>query len=557
MKHVIYFRSQNREMISRCANRFLTSLVVALVAQHCCCFSAVQVETTPAQPAMPKVSCFNRRIRAVFGPLVKSNIHVKDRTGAMIPVLQSDESCGVRLARDKKQNLSFFSGYDSCYARIEGSKVIVPLQIQLTGEDRWLRVNISCPLIKRQRVRTPPIPTPLPGNCDTERALRLDCGPRSISGDACDKLGCCYDAEESTCYYRLDACSVDGHFVFSVKSTDTDPPIDPSSLTVKGQPHCSPAATTTDTAVFKIGIMDCGAKMTVKGDMKIFELEVEELQTKGVTKHSPFNVQVQCEYNALHVKRAADLRPFSPVTKPPPAVALGTMVVQMRIAQDASFTSFFPEEQLPITFPLRKVVYVEVSIAQPSPDPSLSLRVRDCFAYPASGHSVWTLLHDGCPNPLDNMRSSVPVSDGGKIDSHSQFRRFDVKTFAFLDPHTGHPSGEEMYFYCWVEICTNAADCAQPCAIVSADGERRRRGATSQYNLVSLGPLLLGHNVTELEDNRCVKQKTMFQVTACVLSGVGAALVLILMVALWSSIRKHQRPEAPQVIEGQVEDLFQ
>lgn len=42
-----------------------------------------------------------------------------DRTGAMIPVLQSDESCGVRLARDKKQNLSFFSGYDSCYARIE------------------------------------------------------------------------------------------------------------------------------------------------------------------------------------------------------------------------------------------------------------------------------------------------------------------------------------------------------------------------------------------------------------------------------------------------------
>ncbi|XP_037332388.2 zona pellucida sperm-binding protein 4-like [Pungitius pungitius] len=554
MKHAIYFRSQSREMISRGAKRFWTSLVVALVAQHCCCFSAVQVETTPAQLAVPKVSCFHRRIRAVFGPLVKSNIHVKDRTGATVPVLLSEGSCGVRLGRDKKQNLSFFSGYDSCYARIEGSKVIVPLQIQLSGEDRWLMVNISCPLIKRQRVRTPPIPTPLPGNCDTERALRLDCGPRSISGDACDKLGCCYDAQESTCYYRLDACSVDGHFVFSVKSTDTDPPIDPSSLAVKGHPQCSPAATTSDTAVFKIGIMDCGAKMKGKGDLKIFELEVEELQTKRVTKPSPFNVQVQCEYNALHVKRAADLRSFSPVTKPPPAVALGTIVVQMRIAQDASFTSFFPKEQLPITFPLRKVVYVEVSMAQPSPDPTLSLRVRDCFAYPASGHSVWTLLHDGCPNPLDDMRSSVPVSDGGETDTRSQFRRFDVKTFAFLDPHTGHPSGEEMYFYCWVEICTNTADCAQPCAIVSADGEqrrrRRRRGATSQYNLVSLGPLLLGQNATDPEDNGSVKRKTMLQVTVYVLSGVGAALVL--MVALWWSIRKHQRPEAPQV-----ENLFQ
>uniref|UniRef100_A0AAQ4PI32 Uncharacterized protein n=1 Tax=Gasterosteus aculeatus aculeatus TaxID=481459 RepID=A0AAQ4PI32_GASAC len=339
------------------------------------------------------------------------------------------------------------------------------------------------------------------------RALRLDCGPRSISGDACDKLGCCYDAEESTCYYRLDGegtCSVDGHFVFSVKSTDTDPPIDPSSLTVKGQPHCSPAATTTDTAVFKIGIMDCGAKMTVM-----------PLVMKIPTQDD----LVQCEYNALHVKRAADLRPFSPVTKPPPAVALGTMVVQMRIAQaitcviysfllDASFTSFFPEEQLPITFPLRKVVYVEVSIAQPSPDPSLSLRVRDCFAYPASGHSVWTLLHDGCPNPLDNMRSSVPVSDGGKIDSHSQFRRFDVKTFAFLDPHTGHPSGEEVMFYlCMFSMRSKKGVLLQMCSIPRSD-VLLLRGATSQYNLVSLGPLLLGHNVTELEDNRCVKQKT-------------------------------------------------
>ncbi|KAM8844557.1 zona pellucida sperm-binding protein 4-like isoform 2-T2 [Spinachia spinachia] len=555
MKHVIYFRSQNPEMISRCANRFLTALVVAFVSQPCC-FSAVQLETTPAQRAVPKVSCFNRGIRAVFGPLVKSNMHVTDRTGAMIPVLQSDVSCGVRLGRDKKQNLSFFSDYDSCYARIEGGKVIVPLQIQLTGEDSWLRVNVSCPLIKRQRVRTPPIPTPLPGNCDTESALRLDCGPQSLSGDACDKLGCCYDAQESICYYRLDACSVDGHFVFSVKSTDTDPPIDPSSLTVKGQPQCLPAATTSDTAVFKIGITDCGAKMKVKGDVKIFELEVEELQTKRATKHSPFNVQVQCEYNALHVKRAADLRSFSPVTKPPPAVALGNIVVQMRIAQDASFTSFFPKEQLPITFPLRKVVYVEVSIAQPSPDPTLSLRVRDCFAYPASGHSVWTLLHDGCPNPLDNMGSSVPVSGQGETDTHSQFRRFDVKTFAFLDPDTGHPSREEMYFYCWVEICMNAADCAQPCAIVS-DGERQRREAMSRYNLVSLGPLLLGQNVTELEDNRCVKKTTMFQVSVYVLPAVGAALLFILMVALRSRIRKPHRPAAPKAFESQVEHLFQ
>lgn len=54
------------------------------------------------------------------------------------------------------------------------------------------------------------------------------------------------------------------------------------------------------------------------------------------------------------------------------------------------------------------------------------------------------LLLDRCPNPVDNMRSSVPVDNQGKTASHSQVRRFDVKTFAFLDPHTGHPSVEEV-----------------------------------------------------------------------------------------------------------------
>lgn len=69
--------------------------------------------------------------------------------------------------------------------------------------------------------------------------------------------------------------------------------------------------------------------------------------------------------------------------------------VYMFVAADASFTSFIPEEQLPLTLPLREAVNVEISIVQPSPDPTLSLRVRDCFAYPGSRHSVWTLLYDG------------------------------------------------------------------------------------------------------------------------------------------------------------------
>uniref|UniRef100_A0A8C6LYK5 Zona pellucida sperm-binding protein 4-like n=1 Tax=Nothobranchius furzeri TaxID=105023 RepID=A0A8C6LYK5_NOTFU len=265
-----------------------------------------------------------------------------------------------------------------------------------------------------------------------------DCGQRGISIEDCNKLGCCYDRHTSACYYRLNACSLDGHFVFTVKATDTHPPIDPNNLVIKDQPHCSPKVSTPDTAVFKIGVMDCGATMKVK--------QTESELDSGSSQESD-------------LKRAKALRSLYTVTTPPVVVAQGTIRVQMRIAKgfgklgigctdtlfslDASFTSFIPEDQLPLTIPLREMVHVEISIAEPFPDPALSLRVRDCFAYPVSKHSVWTLLHDGCPNPLDDLRSSILVDNHEKTTNHSQLRRFGVKTFAFLDPETGNPSSEE------------------------------------------------------------------------------------------------------------------
>ncbi|XP_026201647.1 zona pellucida sperm-binding protein 4-like [Anabas testudineus] len=531
----------------------LILLTFTLTAQHCSCFSDVQVKKTP-ELALPRVTCSARRIKAAFSALVNSNVHVRDTWGGSVPVSQSEESCGVRLSREKDQSLSFYSRYDSCYVQTEGGRVVVPLQVQLIGEEKWFRVNISCPLIKRENERNLP-PTPLPGNCDTERALRVDCGNPSISTEACYKLGCCYDARDLTCYYKLNDCSLDGHFVFSVKTTDADVLIDPNSLIIKDHPQCFPVVTTIDTAVFKIGVTDCGAKMKERGDVVIYELEVEELKSRSLTDRSAFSLQVQCEYDAADLKRAADLRPLHEVTNPPLVAALGTIRVQMRIATDESFKSFFAEDQLPLALPLRETAYVEVSIARPTPDPTLSLRVRDCFAYPASRRSVWMLLYDGCPNPSDNMRSSVPVDHRGRATSHSQVRRFDVKTFAFLDPDTGHPSVEEIYFYCWVEICTADDECAQSCTIISSENERQRREATSdsdQLQLVSLGPLMLGQNDTEVDDSPCEKQQK-FRMAAYLFSGVGATLLLVLLFTLWPCIKKCRATQEQQVDSEQCE----
>ncbi|KAJ7992637.1 hypothetical protein DPEC_G00280740 [Dallia pectoralis] len=426
---------------------------------------------TRAREALPRVICTGRRIRAVFSQAVQPNLRIKDRSGISGPVPKAIELCGVRMG-EKNGSLLFYSRYDSCYTQVKDDTVVISLGVQLTAGNQWYRVNISCPLLKKM-VHKPDMRTmSSPGKCNIHRALRVNCGPQDVSSDGCLRLGCCYDYLQSNCYYRTNACSQDGHFVFSVKATDTSPSLNPSNLRVKDYPQCSPVATFANIAVFKIGVMECGTKMMVIGDVVRYEVEVEETHPKATGKHSPFSLQVQCQYEHSSLQHS-HLQSLNP-TNPPPVTALGSIRVQMRIATDESFTSFLPGDNLPLTVSLRTPVYVEVSIASPSPDPSLSLHVRDCFAYPTSRHSIWTLLYDGCPYPLDNMRSSVPVDTQGKTTSHSQVRRFDVKTFAFLDPESGHPSVEEVNFYCWVEICSEEARCEQACSITSPDGERIR-----------------------------------------------------------------------------------
>ncbi|KAG7262382.1 hypothetical protein CRUP_018306 [Coryphaenoides rupestris] len=312
-----------------------------------------------------------------------------------------------------------------------------------------------------------------------------------------------------------------------------EPRINPRTLGVRGHRDCLPVVATDDVAIFKIHTTNCGSRMTLQGDMLTYEVVVESLQTD----QSPFSLQVQCMYEGPGFQSATTVHSARIITTPAPLVAMGTVRVQMRIATDSSFSSFIDGDQLPVAFPLRSPVYVEVSIRQPAPEPGLSLQVRDCFAYPASRTSVWTLLYDGCPNLLDPLRSSTPVDSQGVTGAPSQVRRFNVKTFAFLDPQTGQPSSEEVwdlgiYFYCWVEICT--IDCAQPCTIISSEDKlrrrrRRRRGEVWSAQVVSLGPLQLGHYDTEPEK---LQPNTMFQGTLYSLGGI------LLVVALLCTIQQ-------------------
>ncbi|KAG7262397.1 hypothetical protein CRUP_018321 [Coryphaenoides rupestris] len=125
----------------------------------------------------------------------------QDSSGARVPVPQDEGPCGVRQSKeDSGGGVSFYSRYNSCYTHIQGSSIVVPLAVQLAGDDRWLGVNISCPLTKRQPQATHSL---FPGQCDIVPALRVPCGHPLVSMETCGGLGCCFDAQDAACYYIL------------------------------------------------------------------------------------------------------------------------------------------------------------------------------------------------------------------------------------------------------------------------------------------------------------------------------------------------------------------
>lgn len=71
------YKHLNQKMDYKCAKLCVISVIFVVMAQHSWSFSTVQVWKTPEQLVLPRVTCSARRLKAVFGPLVKSNIHVK------------------------------------------------------------------------------------------------------------------------------------------------------------------------------------------------------------------------------------------------------------------------------------------------------------------------------------------------------------------------------------------------------------------------------------------------------------------------------------------------
>ncbi|KAK2919044.1 hypothetical protein Q8A73_003415 [Channa argus] len=400
--------------------------------------STTKVRNTPSVLPKPSVSCSSHQMIVELPPGPISGIVVKDIKGNQMNVQYAPEHCGYSASTGQDGRIRLrLQLHSRCHMSVQGKVYIITIIYMTVNGMR--EAQLSCPVV-------------LPGagkECNLPSEQRLPCGPGSVSQTQCLSMGCCFSKHPPVCYYPMDECTIDRHFVFSVPASLTEPPLSPSMLVTAGNTTCKPQRVTADYALFKIPMDGCGTQRVSLGQAVIYMVEVINkvqaisLNYGTITRDSPVRLLVECRFLPGSVLSVGYL--VKTPTLGPGVQTQGIFGVQLRIAKDAQYSSYYPQYHQPLQMLLDKPLYLEVRLLN-APDPSLVLLVHFCVAYPRSATAVWVLLYNGCPNPLDPALQQAVLSDLQTSSPRAQTRRFTISTFQFLPDGEFMDPDEEIYF---------------------------------------------------------------------------------------------------------------
>ncbi|KAM4828569.1 zona pellucida sperm-binding protein 4 [Thomomys bottae] len=422
-----------------------------------------------------------------------------DRHGAQRR-LQNDSDCGIWVTEGPGGSVVLEATYSSCLISPWGSYHTFVVDVQGPDLDAPTvaseRKVFRCPMVLEARV------------CDSVKAQdRLLCGPSSISREDCEELGCCYSSKEegSSCYYgnRVTThCSPEGRFSIAVSTRVASPPlrVDSVRLVFRNDSGCGPVLTTRTFVLFRFPFTSCGTTRRITGDQAVYENELaatREVQAWGygsITRDSDFRLRVGCSYSVNSDKLPVDIRVYT-VSPPPAQIRPGPLTLELRIAKDESYSSFYSGRDYPVVRWLRDPVFVEASVLHRT-DPQLGLQLLHCWATPGPSPrhpQQWPILVAGCPYAGDDYETRrIPVHAAVNLPAHHQ--RFSISTFSFTNS-TGAEKAlrGQVYLHCSTAICQPAEtpSCQPTCPVSSRKGTSGLYFENSTTSISSKGPMIL------------------------------------------------------------------
>ncbi|KFO05801.1 Zona pellucida sperm-binding protein 4, partial [Balearica regulorum gibbericeps] len=420
--------------------------------------------------------------------------------------LQNDSDCGLWVSGAPDGSRKVSVSYTGCYVfEWDGNYLML---VGLEGTDAAGQKVIHKEKLLRCPVDFPALDAPSSSVCSAVLSQdRLPCASLPISQGDCELRGCCYDPRDRVkpCYFGNTVtahCTSEGQFSIAISRDVTLPPVilDSVQLASGHGTGCVPVVKNNAFVVYQFPLSACGTTFQVTGDQAIYENELvasRDVKTGSlgsVTRDSTFRLHVRCSYSMTGSFIPLSVQVF---TLPPlPAVSQpGPLSLELRVASDRSYTSYYTDSDYPVVKTLRDPVYAEVKILQRT-DPELVLILHHCWATPSVNPQQklqWPVLVDGCPYAGDNYQTQlVPLSLGSGLLFPSHYQRFTLYTFTFVDSTSQEMLSGLVYLHCSASVCHRSVQ--ESCATTCAAQARGKRSAEhlqdSASHVSSKGPVI-------------------------------------------------------------------
>ncbi|NWU36243.1 ZP4 protein, partial [Hylia prasina] len=425
--------------------------------------------------------------------------------------LQNDSGCGLLVSGTPDGSRKVVVSYAGCYV-FEWDRNYLVL-VGREGTDAAGQKVLHEEMLLRCPVNLPALDAPGNSVCSAVPSQdRLPCTSLPLSQGDCEARGCCYDPRDRVkpCYFGNTVtahCTPDGQFSIAVSRDVTLPPValDSVQLASGHSTGCVPVLTNNAFVVYQFPLSACGTTFQMIGDQAIYENELvasRDVKTGSlgsVTRDSIFRLHVRCSYSISGSSIPLSVQVF---TLPPlPAVSQpGPLSLQLRVASDGNYTSYYMDSDYPVVKTLRDPVYAEVKILQRT-DPDLILVLHHCWATPSTNPQQqlqWPILVDGCPYAGDNYQTQLmPQSFTSGLLFPSHYQRFTLYTFTFVDSTSQEKLSGMVYLHCSASVCHRSVK--ESCITTCPSRVRGKRSAEHPFqegtsHVSSKGPVIFLQN---------------------------------------------------------------
>ncbi|NWT02014.1 ZP4 protein, partial [Mionectes macconnelli] len=467
--------------------------------------------------------------------------------------LQNDSDCGLSVSETPGGFRKVLVSYTGCYIfEWDGHYLLL---VGLEGTDATGQKVLHEETLLRCPMDLPALDAPSSSVCSAVPSQdRLPCVSLPVSQGNCEVQGCCYDPRDrvNPCYFGNTVtahCTPDGQFSIAVSRDVTLPPIvlDSVHLAHGHSTGCVPTVKNNAFVVYQFPLSACGTTFQVTGDQAIYENElvafrdVKTASLASVTRDSTFRLHVRCSYSISGSSVPLSVQVF---TLPPlPAVSQpGPLSLELLVASDGSYTSYYTDSDYPVVKTLRDPVYAEVKVLQRT-DPDLTLVLHHCWATPSTNPQQqlqWPVLVDGCPYAGDNYQTElVPLSFASGLLFPSHYQRFTLYTFTFMDSASQEKLSGLVYLHCSASVCHRSVQ--ESCTTTCPVRTRGKRSAEHHFQEVasqvsSKGPVIFLPDELRWDtakDGLGVHAAAPWALSFAAL-GIGAVLCMVLVVVvLW------------------------